>query len=440
MQIKWSKYNYLFRSEKYGYLLYNTLSGKIVSIPKVTMDNYFKDNESGVERLEEIPLFYMQMRSMLALLSDDEEEKIIQQIRLKRRLRQCKNHGLALTVAPTMDCNFACSYCYVKRSKTGSMDSEVQKALTDFICQWPGTREYCDINWFGGEPLLAFDCIKNITETLLHAGVPVQAALTTNGYLLNDGVIAALDDLNINSIHITIDGSQENHDKHRPLRTGEGSYDVILKNVHNLMSKWDKKCTLRVNLTSENYQEYPRYYEKLRTLFPQKNLFMYPGIIDNPPDAICKCNPNHKDVSNMLLHAYRTFGTNPRQYFNPSDMTNYCSVLQPNDVVIGSDGSIYKCWRDLGYTEMRIGSILNKNVIDAGTEILAHYMIGTDPFDDPECRKCIMLPVCSGGCPQQRVRAKYFGEKTDCCPYYKSNLPEYLEVYYEKSLKQPGVA
>ena len=83
---------------------------------------------------------------------------------------------------------------------------------------------------------------------------------------------------------------------------------------------------------------------------------------------------------------------------------------------------------------MVIGDVHEEEPItDPGLRAL--YALGTDPFDDPECRDCDVLPICGGGCANKRLRARHYGEEglTLCSPY-KEHLTAYLEEYYDTFL------
>ena len=87
--------------------------------------------------------------------------------------------------------------------------------------------------WYGGEPLLAFDIIKDLMEEVYRNFDKeyVSSGIVSNGYLLSERTVLEMKDYNINNIQITIDGPPEIHNKRRKLPTGEDTFFVILNNL-----------------------------------------------------------------------------------------------------------------------------------------------------------------------------------------------------------------
>lgn len=433
--MRWSRYNYWFRSNRHGLLLYNSLSDQIIQLRDSRLDHLFINGPPDIEALSDLPLWYLRLRSMRAILDEREEKDLLQVARLKGRLRQCQNHGLLLTVAPTLACDFSCSYCYVTRTADSTMDDATEHAFIRFVENWPGSHELLSIDWFGGEPLLAIDRIESITRKLLERGFPLSASMSTNGYHLNQSIIVALDRLRITSVHIPLDGDKAAHDTSRALADGKGTHDRIMQNIDTLLnSEWKGRCTLRINLNKCNLNDYPAYYKALRERFPQDNVSIYHGILDDSHLSSCsQATPSDKDVAALILEMYRTQGSNPRRYFAATDPNHYCSFVQPNSLVVAPSGALYKCWCDLGNPELTVGNIFKHDKMTlAEASNMARYMLSVDPFDDPTCRECLLLPSCYGGCPNSRIRAKFHSHNVSYCPFMKSDLPGFLEVYFEQ--------
>lgn len=136
------------------------------------------------------------------------------------------------------DCNFRCTYCYEKFEK-GAMSKEIAESIIRFIEKdVTENREKYDkiqLFWFGGEPLLNLKIIEFLSNKILQIAeendLEYSSDITTNGYLLNSRVFQRLVSLKINSFQITIDGTQEYHDKQRVLKNGQGTYTRIIKNL-----------------------------------------------------------------------------------------------------------------------------------------------------------------------------------------------------------------
>ena len=63
-------------------------------------------------------------------------------------------------------------------------------------------------------------------------------------------------------------------------------------------------------------------------------------------------------------------------------------------------------------------------------DLLSEYMVGNDPFCDSECMKCVLFPICGGGCPHSRIMNQFHGAKNDNCCFAKENIEDFIETYY----------
>ena len=135
--------------------------------------------------------------------------------------------SLCLMVA--QDCNLRCKYCFGDGGTFGHravMSEEVGRAAVDFIIKNSGVRKHCEIDFFGGEPLINFRTVKAVTEYVRQreqeTGKIFKLTLTTNGILLDEKISAWLNENNI-SLVLSLDGRKEIHDAMRPDISGRGS-------------------------------------------------------------------------------------------------------------------------------------------------------------------------------------------------------------------------
>lgn len=141
----------------------------------------------------------------------------------------------ALCLHIAHDCNLACQYCFAEEGeyhgRRALMSFEVGKKALDFLVANSGSRRNLEVDFFGGEPLMNWEVVKQLVEY----GRSIEEAnnkkfrftLTTNGVLLNDEI---LDFVNkeMGNIVLSTDGRKEVHDRMRPFRNGKGSYDLIM--------------------------------------------------------------------------------------------------------------------------------------------------------------------------------------------------------------------
>ncbi|MBQ7453610.1 MAG: radical SAM protein, partial [Selenomonadaceae bacterium] len=165
--------------------------------------------------------------------------------------------SLCLRVA--QDCNLRCKYCFGDGGTFGHravMSEEVGRAAVDFIIKNSGVRRHCEIDFFGGEPLINFRTVKAVTEYVRQrehdTGKIFKLTLTTNGILLDEKATAWLNDNNI-SLVLSLDGRKEIHDAMRPDISGRGSYDRVVKNFKRTVdSRGGDNYYLRGTYTKKN--------------------------------------------------------------------------------------------------------------------------------------------------------------------------------------------
>jgi uncharacterized protein len=426
--VKWSKYNLLFRSEKYGHLLYNSLtnsfaaldeaSHKAVESIKASPESYDFTNTPGL---------YLQLLMMKVLVEDREEKDLLNINRLQRLNRSFDDTVLTLTIVPTLFCNFDCAYCFEQFRRPVHMSETVEEGIINFIKKFRKTRHLA-IDWFGGEPLIRFDTIRRLTEQIKGMGIAFDASLVTNGYLLDEVIMQSLKDLHIKLVQITIDGPEDIHDKRRPLLSGKGTFKQIISNLERLVDYYDEDLLLRVNIDRANYHRFQEIHDYLKEKIKGDKVYIATGCVVSVANPYADCF-NRNERTAFLIDAYRDHGIVASEFY-PETRNHTCTATEKNSFVIGPEGEIYNCWGDIGDRDLIVGSIFENTKWNMAS--IANYMVGTDPFDEPECRDCFFLPVCNGGCPKFWLEKKESGHSCrDVCVEFKDRLPEWLEISYE---------
>ena len=147
----------------------------------------------------------------------------------------------ALCLHIAHDCNLACRYCFAEEGeyhgRRALMDYETGKQALDFLIANSGNRRNLEVDFFGGEPLMNFDVVKQLVaygreQEKLH-DKHFRFTLTTNGVLLNDDIMEFANK-EMDNVVLSIDGRKEVHDRMRPFRKGAGSYDLIVPKFQKL--------------------------------------------------------------------------------------------------------------------------------------------------------------------------------------------------------------
>jgi len=218
--MKASRYNHFFPYSDKQSIAYNAFTNALalIDLDKLAAYHAFINEEIPIpDELQDA------LHKGLFLIEDHVDER--QKLRHNMLRSRYGSDYLNLTITPTNDCNFACVYCYEKGVLSGKyMTNEVQDKIVELVESRKGLIANLSVTWYGGEPLMAFDVIKNLSERFIHIckdnDIKYNATMITNGYLLTRDVLTDIKELSITSLQITIDGLPEIHNKMRPLVGG----------------------------------------------------------------------------------------------------------------------------------------------------------------------------------------------------------------------------
>lgn len=159
--------------------------------------------------------------------------------------RQTVVKALCLHIAH--DCNLACQYCFAEEGeyhgRRALMSFEVGRKALDFLVANSGNRVNLEVDFFGGEPLMNWQVVKDLVEYGRSLEQPCHKkfrfTLTTNGVLLNDEILEFAN-REMANIVLSIDGRRQVHDRMRPFRTGQGSYDLVVPKFQKVAQSRDQ--------------------------------------------------------------------------------------------------------------------------------------------------------------------------------------------------------
>ncbi|MGM0607910.1 MAG: radical SAM protein [Candidatus Muiribacteriota bacterium] len=429
--MKWSPYNYLFKSNKYGYLIYNSYSNTFAQLDEKTYKEVQKiqKNPENYDYSNSTSLLF-QLCGAKMLISKDEIPTL--NMDLSNTVKRFSTRNLSLTIAPTRDCNFECPYCYEEDRPHLYMSKEVENNLVKFIKKYRNFSSI-SITWYGGEPLLCWNKILKISKEIQKMKPEYYSEIITNGFLLTPKIARQFKDAGIKSVQITIDGMQETHNNRRKHKTEKDTFNVILKNLDYLMKVWKGRLVIRINVDKTNHEEYHQVYSMIKERFKESEneLVIYPGIIvdySNDCRGDKTCGMNRQQIADFMLECYNKFQIMDLNFY-PLQNNSTCTAVMLHSYLIGPEGELYKCWRDLGKKEMIVGSIDGN--IPTNNNIISKYLVGINSYTSSKCSECFFLPICNGGCPNLRYRNKYENTKFDTCLFHKNNLDSFLEAHYE---------
>ncbi len=346
------------------------------------------------------------------------------------------NPNLRVSVILGMACNFACVYCYEGSLKgSAAMDKATAGQLIACLLARfaAGKKKRLILDFYGGEPLLYIRRITSLASQLKPAiealGGTFNFTLVTNGSLFTPGVVTELVALGLVSAKITIDGPADNHDRFRPFKGGQGSWDVIVANL--MACRGLCAITLSGNYTLENHAAFPSLLDTLSeagfatTGFDSVQFFPVMQVNDRfaNPEFTGGCCSNDEPwvhaASLMLREAIMQRG-----YNFPKLQPATCMVDIDDAFTVDHDGAIYKCVTLIGHPEFACGDIwkgMNQNWHE---KYCANHWQEKEP-----CRKCEYLPLCFGGCRYMAFQREGSMAGVDC-------QKDFLDATLKKMLRQ----
>jgi len=429
IMMKWSKYNILTKSEKYGHLLFNTMSMVFIQIPDADyrMWEHLKNNP---EKIDELPQKDFLINSRIFVEDDNDDLNVYLADVLKNRYN---SSDMALTILPTRGCNFGCIYCYEKERPMVNMDEKTEDAIVNFVKRNPNLKRLAVV-WYGGEPLVNFPSIRRLSEAFLNMDIGYSAKMVCNGYLLTRHIADEIEKLKIGNIQITLDGTKEVHDKRRPLLGGGPTFDRIMENLQYLLSI-NKTVTvdIRSNIDRRNMEQYHDFYSYFKQEIPDSRVTLYPGFVSDLLSEGCVSPENNISEggykARFALDVFHKYGIEIKAFL-PKFRRHSCVASKYFAFVIGPEGEIYKCWKMVGNKGQTLGNV--RGGIDLAK--FSRYLVGADYTRDARCLECEFITLCGGGCPLVRLRNKEEHLSLNhCCPE-KSHMEQLMEMRYEMTL------
>ena len=319
--------------------------------------------------------------------------------------------SLCLMVA--QDCNLRCKYCFGDEGTFGHravMSEKVGRAAVDFIIKNSGVRKHCEIDFFGGEPLINFRTVKAVTEYVRQrerdTGKIFKLTLTTNGMLLDEKISAWLNENNI-SLVLSLDGRKEIHDAMRPDISGRGSYDRVLKNFQRVVTeRGGENYYLRGTYTNRNLDFATDVENICDAGFDIVSV--EPVVLKDSPLALTEKDlPTIRDEYDRLTEIYLERQRDGRGFnffhFNV-DLSNGPCVAKRlagcgaghEYFAVSENGDLYPCHQFVGRARYKLGNIFDG--VEENSRYWLKYFRESHVLNKPKCRDCWAKFFCSGGC------------------------------------------
>ena len=312
------------------------------------------------------------------------------------------------------DCNLRCKYCFASTGdyKEGRMlmSLETGKKALDFLIEKSGDRKFLEVDFFGGEPTVNFDVVKQLVEygrsREAEANKKFRFTITTNGILLTDDMIDFINK-EMNNVVLSIDGRKDVNDRLRVRADGSGSYDKIVPNFKKLVEKRgsDKDWYVRGTYTKYNLDFSNDVMHLYELGFDQ--ISVEPVMADpSMPYAITQ-----SDLP-RIFDEYEELSRKIRKIRSEGKFINFFHFMLDLDqgpcaikrlrgcgcgneyVAVAPNGDIYPCHQFVGIEDYKLGSLNDGSF----NEELKKTFACAHVYSKPECKKCWAKFYCSGGC------------------------------------------
>ncbi len=319
--------------------------------------------------------------------------------------------ALCIHIAHT--CNLNCEYCFASQGKyhgeRALMSFEVGKRALDFLVENSGTRRNLEVDFFGGEPLMNFDVVKQMVAYARSIekehNKNFRFTLTTNGLLIDDDVIDFCNK-EMSNVVLSLDGRKEVHDRYRVDYAGNGSWERIVPKFQKLVeARGGKNYYMRGTFTHQN----PDFLEDIKKMLELgfRELSMEPVVCaagdpseltEEDKEIVCR---QYEELAELMLKKDKV-GDPFTFYHYMIDLTGGPCIYKrisgcgsgTEYMAVTPTGELYPCHQFVGEERFKLGDIW-QGVTNTETQ---NEFACCNVYAREECRTCWARLYCSGGC------------------------------------------
>lgn len=365
------------------------------------------DQDINIDTILEIIDEIKQLKDEGSLFSEDIYKQYIDDF----KQRETVVKALCLHIAH--DCNLACQYCFAEEGeyhgRRALMSYEVGKKALDFLIKSSGNRHNLEVDFFGGEPLMNFQVVKDLVaygraQEKLH-NKKFRFTLTTNGILLDDEIMEFANK-EMDNVVLSIDGRKEVNDRMRPSRNGKGSYDIIVPKFIKLAeSRNQNNYYVRGTFTHNNLDFSEDVIHLAELGFKQISMEPVVSLPEEPysitEEDIPKICEEYDKLAKYMIKAKKE-GKGFNFFHFMLDLSGGpCVAKRLSGCGTGTEylavtpwGDIYPCHQFVGEEEFLLGNV------DEGIkrEEVCQEFKQCNVYSKTKCNDCFARYYCSGGC------------------------------------------
>lgn len=402
-----SMYNYIVENNE-DVIIFNTLTKKLRIMCRdefVSMMEYMQNCSSAT--LDELVKQGFLVDSMV------DERAYAEVLHLKKIF---SNDTLELTIIPTDECNFSCVYCF-EDERDHHMTIDTANAIIKYLEKNARYYKSVCINWFGGEPTIEKELVvyimKAAKEICLRDKVTLIGFMTTNGYELDLETFERFVKYNIRFYQITIDGTEQCHNKLRPHKNASNSFERIIDNLVCISQKMKTgslafNIGVRFNVSVSNIDDIKCLLNQYIDLFINDKRFsviwqwvrdwggvrINEKLVETSGDAEIACRQLYNETINRKIQCVELLSCNSGREF--------CEAGRKNAYVINYNGDVLKCAMAIYNQDI---NVVNKNHIGC---ITPNGIMKVDQWKESlwlqlpqraeKCNECKHYPMCMNGC------------------------------------------
>ncbi len=319
----------------------------------------------------------------------------------------------ALCLHIAHDCNLACRYCFAEEGeyhgRRALMSYEVGKKALDFLIANSGNRRNLEVDFFGGEPLMNWQVVKDLVaygreQEALH-GKHFRFTVTTNGVLLNDEIQDFIN-AEMDNVVLSLDGRKEVNDRMRPFRNGKGSYDLIVPKYRRLAdSRNQERYYVRGTFTRDNLDFSEDVLHMADLGFRQISMEPVVGQETDPyairSEDLPRIFEEYDKLARIMVERERSGKGFQFFHFMIDLEGGPCVAKRLSGCGSGTEylavtpwGDLYPCHQFVGDEKFLMGNV------DEGVKRpeIADAFRECSVYSKEKCRNCFAKFYCSGGC------------------------------------------
>ena len=349
----------------------------------------------------------------------------------------------------TSNCNMACKYCFEGNHTAGAEMTvktieDSTDAFIDFLCKDAslGTTELIKINYFGGEPLIRFDLIKEslgyIKSRFDEFKNPYKVTINTNGTLFTDEIIDFIIQNHIH-VYLSIDGLENQNDRNRVFKNGKGTFSTVIGNLKKIVGRVDEEyleryLTILVTISNDNLKNVSELVEYLEDM-KIKNISLNAAfncalssdqtnwtlLSDEEVDTFIEEVIRLRDrMYSRNVHIGGMWGYIPNRLKEGG--YDFCQAVG-HEIGISATGELYACPCTFGMENEKIGNISGK-----------HFQFNQNydrwrmrkVIHTKQCDLCKISGICRGGCPGVSILKKKDIYEPQQCVFWEKFVKAYV--------------